>query len=142
MKKPPRPLVLAVLVPFLQACYGVVAQPLPESGARPTGDVRGLVVDGPEGERRVEADPLHDMVWSDSAVVLTGVFKSGTDDSPPPGTVQTRSFPRSDVTGVLVRGLEGTKTSIIVSALIVGTSAIVATLVTGQSDEGTVFPGG
>lgn len=141
MKKPGPVLVLSVLVPFLHGCFSLVAEPLPPPPTPPAGDIRGIVVEDDEGERRVQPDPLHDVVWTDSTVALTGVFETG-GDGPAVGTVQTRAFPLSRVTGVLVREFDSNTTSIIVAVGIVGSIAVAALLLTGQTGEDTRLPGG
>lgn len=142
MKKPGPVLVLSVLVPFLHGCYSLVAEPLPSPPTPPSGDIRGIVVEDVGGERRVQPDPLHDLVWTDSTVALTGVFEADGDGPADVGTVQTRSFPLSSVTGVLVREFDSNTASILLAGGIVGSIAVVALLLTGKTDEGTVLPEG
>ncbi|HZD05262.1 MAG TPA: hypothetical protein VE173_10100, partial [Longimicrobiales bacterium] len=72
----------------------------------------------------------------------TGAFE--TDGSGPPERrpVETRIFPLSALSGVLVRQLDGDRTSILVAATIVGGAIIAALLFTGSGNDIVVPEGG
>lgn len=142
MKKPRPALVLAVAIPFLQGCVGVLTQPVPEPAARSSTRIRGIVVERGGESERIEPDPLHDVVWTDSTVVLTGAFETGSSLPADRRPVETRSYPLSTVTGVLVRQLDGDRTSILVAATIVGGAVIAALLFTGSGNKVIVPEGG
>ncbi len=138
MKKPPRVLVIASIVPFLAGCMGTVVHPLPEPVLRSTTDVRGVVLGDPESGERIEFSRVDHVEWTDSTLQIVGVLRtpdgSGTDGS---GNVRLRTFPLSDLGGVLVRGVDPNKTSILIAGVLVGAATIGAFLVTGTTPGGT-----
>lgn len=132
MRKPPRALVVTVTIPFLAACVGTLAQPLPEPGARPTGSLRGVILQGPEPER-VEYSEMADVQWTDSTVALTGIVRGrGTDMS-------TRTYRLAEVESLLVRTFDPNRTSLLVAGVMVGAGALAAILFTGRTTDQTTF---
>lgn len=145
MRKPRPTLILAVAVPFLTGCFGIQAQPLPEPQARSSAGVRGLVVRDGTNARRIEFSRVDHVEWTDSTVLLVGVLKdpveAGASGSAVDGTITSRVFPLSSISGVLVRQVDANRTSILIGAVAVGTIAIAALLLTGKTDDSTVLQG-
>ena len=133
MKKPCASLVVIAALPFVAGCFGVVAQPIPEPIDRADTEVVGVVVGEGQGSERVEFTRVDHVQWSDLSLSITGAL--GED----PNNVQTRSFELPDLSSILVRGMDGTKTSIIVAGLLMGGAIITAFVVTGKTEDGTVL---
>lgn len=136
MRKPPRAVVLSVMIPFVAGCMGTIPRPLPEPSARPEGSVRGVVLDEDHGGTRVEFSEVAHVEWSDSTVAITGVLKEAEDG---PGEVVTRIHRLSELESLLVRQLDPNRTSILVASVVVGITVIGALLFTGKTNESTVF---
>lgn len=121
----PTPATLVIL-PFLAACFSAQPAPLPSPEARDDADIRGFVVaDSVTGGREIAFDEVYSVEWGESDLSIQGVLSDGADGGSPPGPVR-RSYPYSDLSGVLIRQLDADKTSIFIGAtVIVGISAIV-----------------
>ena len=135
MKKPPRALVVTIAIPFLGACMGTQQRPLPEPAARSETSVRGVVLgDSIRGEG-IEFGRVESVEWTDSTIAITGVLKGSTGS----GGIVTRSHRLSDVAALLVREVDANRTSILVGAVIMGVVAVATLLLTGKTNEDTVF---
>ena len=125
MKRPSRPLVVAACLPFAAGCFSLLPTPLPEPPDR-SADIRGVVRDdGDEGER-VEFRSVNDVRWSESEVVIVGVLEE-PEDGTFDGEVVTRSYPLSELSGVLTRQLDVDRTSFLVLGVALAT--IVTTVI-------------
>lgn len=130
MRRPPRTLVLLIALPFFAGCFGVTQTAVPSSlPERQELDLHGVVVTSPDtGEEEViRFAELHDATWTASALsFVADVRQDGRTET------LTRLVPITELEGVLVRRLDAGKTSAIMGALIVGTAAAIALLVTGE----------
>ncbi len=136
MKRPHASIVVTMTLPFVVGCMGVIAQPVPEPIERAATEIVGVVVgEEPEGER-IEFTRVDRVQWSNLSVTITGV--RGTDMN----AVETRSFEIPDLSGVLVRGVDPTKSSLIVAGVLMTAAVITTLVVTGKTEEGTVLPPG
>jgi len=135
MKRSRASLVAVAALPFVAGCFGVIAQPLPEPVDRADTEVMGVVLAEEQGGERIEFTRVDQVRWSDLSLSITGVLGQNLDN------VQTRAFDLPDLSGVLVRGMDGTKTSILVSGVLMGAAVITAFLVTGQTDDNTILGG-
>lgn len=133
MRRPARLVAALVTAPYLAACFAVQPAPIPATPAeRRALDVKGVVVrseggnGGIEGDR-VEFGDVENVTWTEDAVSIVGVPRSGSDA----GRLTERTFPLSSLSGVLVRQVEAGKSSIIVGATIVLGTAFLAFLVDG-----------
>ena len=131
MKRPRASFVVIATLPFVAGCFGVVVQPVPEPVDRADKEIVGVVYDEESGGERFEFSRVDRVNWDELSVTITGA--PGDD----PNVVETRAFELPDLSGVLVRGLDGTKTSIIVSGLLIGAAVITAFVVTGKTEDGT-----
>lgn len=115
-----------VAVPFFAACFSAQPAPLPAPEARDDADIRGFVVaDSVTGDQEIEFDEVYSVDWGRSDLSIQGVLSDGGDGGSPPGPVR-RSYPYSDLSGVLIRQLDADKTSIFIgAAIITGISTIV-----------------
>jgi hypothetical protein len=137
MRKPARALVIAVAVPFLTGCIRTMPRPLPEPSARAGISVRGVVLGGSTEGERVEFADVDRVQWTDSTIEIRGVLKDpGTDHA---GQLVTRTHRLSDIGAVLVRRVDPNRTSILIAAVAVGISVIMALRFTGKTTDSTVF---
>ncbi len=146
MSKPHPALVVPITLAFLTGCFHVRVSPLPAQGEPRPANVRGVVLRGAGDGERVEFERVDDTRWTDSTLTLTGVLRtparSATSQSRPGLTgdaVMSRSFPLSTVSGLLVRQVNANTTSILIGVFAVGAIATAAFLLTGKTDETTVF---
>jgi hypothetical protein len=136
MRKPPRLLTIAITLPFLAGCFSLQQIPLPAPPDRETTPIRGVVVQGADGseDERVTFSEVHDLEWRQRTLyVVASLFRGA-----PPVTME---WQYEDLSGALARQVDVNKTSGLISALIVGTVAIIAIAVTGQTDANTRLPG-
>lgn len=132
MRKPPPALVLAMATPLLTGCFGTLPAPLPEPGARAQADVRGVILRGDTAEgERVEFADILDVQWHDESLAIVGVPRGAVGTQP-----VTRTFPFTDLSGVLVRQLDTNRTSALIAGTMLGLIGTVAFLVTGKTKEG------
>lgn len=119
-------LTILVAVPFFAACFSAQPAPLPAPEARDDADIRGFVVaDSVTGGQEIEFDEVYSVEWGRSDLSIQGVLSDGGDGESPPGPVR-RSYPYSDLSGVLIRQIDADRTSIFIgAAVITGISAIV-----------------
>ncbi len=123
-------------LPFVAGCMGVVAQPVPEPVDRADTPVMGVVMSGEREGERIEFSRVDRVQWSELSLTITGV--RGTDMN----AVETRSFELPDLSAVLVRGVDGTKSSLIVAGMLMTAAIITSLVVTGKTEEGTRLPPG
>jgi hypothetical protein len=137
MRTPPRLLTVAITLPFLAGCFSLQQIPLPAPPDRETTPIRGVVVQGADGtdDERVTFSEIHDVEWRQRTLYVVASLFGGA----PPVAME---WPYEDLSGALARQVDVNRTSALISAVIVGTVAIVAILVTGQTDENTRLPGG
>jgi hypothetical protein len=136
MTKAGRALLVAVTVPYLSGCFGVLPTPIPASPSeREALNVQGVVIgsrpDDGEGDaegERIEFADIQNVTWSADAVSIVGVPRN--DDGAQ--QLAERRFPLSSLSAVLVRQLDPGRTSAIIGGVVVGTAAIIGLLVTGQ----------
>lgn len=134
MKKPAPILVAAVVLPFLAGCVRVHSQPPSEAADRPAAALRGVVLSEAAGGGRFEFERVDRVEWTDSTVALTGLLTpegGGTANR-----IETRGFALPDVAGVLVRGVDVNRTSVLIAVVGVGAAAIAGLLITGENNEG------
>ena len=131
MRKPGRLAVVAVSLPFLAGCFTVARAPVPATlPEREALDLKGVVITQPDNgtEEVLEFSQLHEAVWTPSSLSVVGdVAGSG----PSPQTV-TRLIPITNLDAVLVRQIDGGKTSAIIGGVVMGAIATIALLVTGS----------
>lgn len=136
MRKPPRILVVTVVIPFMVGCMSTLAQPLPDSTARPDTVIRGVILRTSGSVERIEYSEMAFVEWTDSTVVILGIVRGESRD------LTQRTYRLSDVEAILVRQLDANRTSLIVTAVMVGIGVLGAVLFTGKTNSETVFPGG
>lgn len=121
-------------LPFLAGCYGVTHAPVPPSHPeRQALDLHGVVVTqagNNEGEV-IEFSEIHDLTWTPSSLSFVADVPRG------PGRVETvtRLVPITELQAVIVRQFDAGKTSAIMGGVIVGTIALLAILLTGDSNS-------
>lgn len=121
-------------LPFLAGCYGVMHAPVPASHPeRQALELRGVVVAQPgnaEGEV-IEFAEIHDLTWTPSSLSFVADIPRGA------GRVETvtRLVPITELQAVVVRQFDAGKTSAIMGGVIVGTIALLAILLTGDSNQ-------
>jgi len=123
-----------VTVPFLVGCAAILVEPLPEPAARPTTVIRGVIL-APSGER-IDYSRAEFVIWTDSTLAITGIVPAESQD------VTTRTYLFSDLESVLVRRLNADRTSLLVAGVMIGVAALTAILVTGKTNDMTIFPTG
>lgn len=130
MRRPRRPLVLLLALPFLAGCFAVTQTAVPPSQPeREELDLHGVVVTSPDGgeEEVIRFTELHDATWTPTALsFVADVRQDGRTET------LTRLVPITELQGVLVRQLDAGRTSAIMGAAIVGTIAVIAFVVTGD----------
>lgn len=110
---------LLVTLPFLAACFSTQPAPLPSPEARDEADVRGFVVaDSVRGDREIEFDEVYSVEWGRSDLSIQGLLAEGAESGSPSSPVR-RSYPYTDLSGVLVRQLDADRTSILVGATVI-----------------------
>jgi len=124
MRKPPRPLVLALTLPFIAGCFGVVRTPIPASPTeREDLKVRGVV----QGGQDIRFEEIRDVSWTGDQLFIVGRQDTGE------GIQEvTRQYPIAGLDAVLVKRLDAGKTSGVVGGVIVGTIIGFALWVTGS----------
>ena len=75
MRKPHRILVVTVVIPFMLGCTATLAQPLPESAARPGTAIRGVILRTSGPDERIEYSETTFVEWTDSTVVILGIVR-------------------------------------------------------------------
>lgn len=135
MRKPSAGFAAVVIVPFMvSSCMSVQRIPVPEPEIRADLNVRGVVLGEGPGSETFEFSEVYDTRWAETSLVVTGVVHApGEADH---GQTTTVTFPLADVTEVLVREVDGTRSSIIVAGVIMGASIVISFLVTGKSQDG------
>ena len=131
MRKPGRLAVAVVSLPFLTGCFTVSRAPVPATQPeRQALDLRGVVITQPDNgtEEVLEFSELHEAVWTPSSL---SVVADVADSGPSPQTV-TRLIPITQLDAVLLRQLDGGKTSAIIGGVVMGAIATIALLVTGS----------
>jgi hypothetical protein len=139
MKRPGRLLTAAVGLPFMAGCFTTAMVPVPPPTERADTEIRGVVVQGPDGGdgERLEFAELFDVQWTAEALSVVGRLVG----APESAAATSRSFSYEELAGVLVRQVDANKTSGLLGGVIVGTIAIVAILINGQVNENTRIPG-
>ncbi len=132
MKKPRPGLVIALTLPFLAGCFTTFALPIPEPAERADTNVKGVVLGEGENAERVEFDQVDDIQWTEESLVITGITK----DSNESGVPQTDAFSLEDLSAILVRSLDPSRTSGLVVALFMIPIASFMVIVSGQSRAG------
>jgi hypothetical protein len=135
MKKPGRILVTTVTIPFLTACFAVLPAPIPAPPERESADIRGVVMRGDNGaeDERVEFAEVLNVEWMDGGVVMVGLQNLNSQ-------AVTREFRYEDLSGVLQRQLDPTRTSILIGGVMVAAIGTIALIING-SDPPTNTPG-
>ena len=135
MRKPRAFLAATVAASFLaSSCYTVVARPLPPPGERESVTVRGVVLGAGSARETFEFSDVESAIWSETSLTVTGALNAPGQANH--GRVETTAFPLADVSEVIVREFDGNRTSVIVGAVIVGASVLIAFAVTGKTTEG------
>lgn len=112
----------------------VQRMPVPEPEVRAGLNVRGVVLGEGSGSETFEFSEVHDSRWTETSLVIVGVVHAPGD--PDHGQTNTVTFPLADIDQVLVREVDGTRSSIIVAGVIMGASIVISFLVTGKSQDG------
>lgn len=135
MKRPSAGLVAAVAALFLVGCMGVQARPLPEPSARVEEGIRGVILAdaGDRESERVEPRRVEEVAWTDSTIVITGVFEDGGPDA---GGIETRAYRLSSLSGILVRAVDVNRTSAVIGLAVVVAVATIALIINGQGGQG------
>ena len=135
MRKPNAVLAVAVAASFLaSSCMSMRRVPVPEPDARSEFDLRGVVVGEGPSSRTLEFSELYATEWTETSLVLTGVIHAPGE--PDHGQTTTLTLPLADISEMLVREVDGTRSSVIVAGLAMGVSILIAFLVTGKSQDG------
>ena len=123
------------MVSFIaSSCMTVQRMPVPEPEVRDDLNVRGVVLgEGPDSET-FEFSEVEDFRWTETSLVIVGVVHAPGE--PDHGQTTTVTFPLADVDEVLVREVDGTRSSLIVGGVIMGASIVISFLVTGKSKAG------
>ncbi len=96
--------------------------------------VRGVVLgEGPDSET-FEFSEVHDTRWTETSLLIVGVVHAPGEAEH--GQTTTVTFPIADVSEVMVRELDGNRSSIIVAGVIMAASIVISLLVTGKSQDG------
>ena len=141
MRRPPRPLVLLLSLPFLGACFAPQSAPLPTPAEREeVEDIRGVIVGNPDdGGERVEFEEVYSVEWGDDDVSIYGWM---APEDAPAGAV-TRSFRYDDLSAILTNQLDANRTSFLVAGIILsGIAAVVFFFTERTGGAGTVIIGG
>lgn len=135
MRKPRAVAAAVVAASFLtQSCMSMQRMPVPEPDVRAGLDVRGVVLgDGPDSQT-FEFSEVIDARWTETSLMLTGTVHAPGE--PDHGQTTTASFPVADISELLVRELDGTRSSIILGGVIMGASIVITLLLTGKSQAG------
>ena len=135
MRKPGAGLAAVVMVSFMaSSCMSVQRMPVPEPEMRDGLNVRGVVLgEGPDSET-FEFSEVHDARWTETSLVIVGVVDAPGE--PDHGQTTTVNFPLADIGEIVVREVDGTRSSIIVAGVIMGASIVISFLVTGKSMDG------
>jgi len=139
LRKPKAVLAAVVAVAFLvSSCMSVQRTPLPGPEGRDGLDIRGVIVGDcvPDGTgcETLEYSEVHDVQWTETSLVVTGVVHAPGEDGH--GRITTTAFPLGDISEVLVGNTDGTRSSIIVAGILMGASILISFLVTGKSKDG------
>lgn len=135
MRKPSVGLAAVVTASFLvSGCMSVQRMPVPEPDLRAGLNVRGVVLgEGPDSEE-FEFSDVQDARWTETSLVVVGVIHAPGE--PDDGQITSVTFPLEDISEVIVRELDGTRSSIILAGVIMGASIAITFLLTGKSQTG------
>lgn len=135
MRKPNAVLAVVAAASFMaSSCMSVQRMPVPGPDVRAGLDVRGVVLGHGQDSETFEFSEVRDTRWTVTSLVVTGVVHAPGE--PDHGQAATVTFPLADISAVLVRELDGTRSSIIIAGVIMGASIAISFLVTGKSQEG------
>ena len=136
MRKPSRPLTLALLLPFVGGCFGVAQSPLPPPVERAETQLRGVVVRADDGgeDQWVRLRDILNVEWREGSLFVVASVASG---APP----MSHEWAYEDLSGILTREMDVNRTSLLVSGVIVSVVTIIAALMTGQTNSGTIIQG-
>ncbi len=119
---------------FLQGCVGVQQVEMPEPDLRDALQVRGVVLREGNGTRLVEFSEVHASRWTNDELVISGVLHAPGEAED--GQISTQSFAIGEIERLLVREVDGNRTSVLISGVIMGALVVVTFLITGQSQDG------
>lgn len=123
MRTPPRPLLLAVTLPFAAGCFSIQPAPLPAPDERERTEIRGVVVGGEDdGGREVRFNEVYDVDWGPTELEINGWLD---EEGAAPGVV-TRRFAYQDLSGVLTKQLDANRSSFLIAG---AAFAVVASVV-------------
>ncbi len=128
MKNPTRLLLTLVATPLMAGCFTVARVPVPATAPeREDVSLHGVVVrQTGGGESVVEFDELLESTWTSTSLsVVADVTDEGGKRT------ITELYPIQTLSGLLVRQIDGGKTSAIIGGAIVGLAAIIAGAVSG-----------
>lgn len=116
------------------SCMSVQRIAVPEPELRTDLDVQGVVLgEGPDSEL-FEFSEVHEVRWTETSLVVAGVVQApGESDH---GQTTAVTFPLAEVDELLVRSMDGTRSSIIVAGVLMGASIAISLLVTGKAQDG------
>lgn len=126
-------LLALVTFPFVAGCYGVTHASVPASHPeRQALELRGIVVERPGNDESevLEFSEIHQLSWTPSALSFVADVSRG------PGRTETvtRLVPLTELEAVIVRQFDAGRTSAIMGGVIVGTIAVLAIILTGDSE--------
>lgn len=116
------------------SCMSVQRIAVPEPELRTDLDVQGVVLgEGPDSEL-FEFSEVHEVRWTETSLVVAGVVQAPGE--PDHGQTTAVTFPLAEVDELLVRSMDGTRSSIIVAGVLMGASIVISLLVTGKAQDG------
>ncbi len=116
------------------SCMSVQRIAVPEPELRTDLDVQGVVLgEGPDSEL-FEFSEVHEVRWTETSLVVAGVVQAPGE--PDHGQTTAVTFPLAEVDELLVRSMDGTRSSIIVAGVLMGASIAISLLVTGKAQDG------
>lgn len=135
MRKPKALPAATVAAAFLaSSCMSVQRIAVPEPELRTDLDVQGVVLgEGPDSEL-FEFSEVHEVRWTETSLVVAGVVQAPGE--PDHGQTTAVTFPLAEVDELLVRSMDGTRSSIIVAGVLMGASIAISLLVTGKAQDG------
>ncbi len=119
---------------FLQGCVGLHQVEIPEPDLRDALQVRGVVLREEGGSKLVEFSEVHASRWTNDELVISGVLHAPGEAED--GQESTQSFPIGEIERVVVRQVDGNRTSVVIGGLIMGVVVVATFLITGKSQDG------
>lgn len=136
MKTTALALVVVLAAPYLAGCFRPLPVPLPAPQERGSTEIVGVVRDnGEEGGERILFTTVMDVSWTDTSLSIVGVPEEPGADAGPNEPL-TRTFPLSDLSGVLTRQLDVNRTSLLVAGVALSLITTVALFIFNERTGG------